>query len=54
MIRLLERLLAWLERQSGAFQLTEPVVVQHGASWVRLEPGRPPRWFSSEEWASRG
>lgn len=54
MTRLLERLNRWLERQSGAIELTEPVVVQHGQSWLRIEPGRPPQWFKTEEWASRG
>lgn len=54
MSRLLERLVAWLERQSGAFPLTEPVVVQHGASWVRIEPGREMRWYTDEGSANRG
>lgn len=54
MIALLERVLAWLERRSGAFPFDGAGVVQHGGSWLRIEPGRPARWYPSEMEASRG
>lgn len=54
MTALLERLLAWLNRRCGVFELTEAVVLQHGSSWVRIAPDEPPRWYLSEESARRG
>jgi hypothetical protein len=44
----LERLLNWLNRKSGCFTLREPIIIQHGDSWLRIAPDETPQWFRSE------
>jgi hypothetical protein len=47
-VALLERLIAWMDRQLGTFELTRPVVVQHGSAWLRIAPDQEPRRFTTE------
>lgn len=53
-VALLERFSRYLTRRLGEFELTEPVVVRHGDSWLRIAPGEPPRWFPTEAEALAG
>lgn len=52
---MLTRLLAWLQRQSGAFELSEPLIVQdrYGA-WLRIAPHESVRWFRTDWEAMNG
>jgi hypothetical protein len=44
----LERLIAWLDRRAGCFELDGPVVIRHGSAWLRIAPGEQSGWYRSE------
>lgn len=44
----LERLIAWLDRRAGCFELTGPVILKDGSAWLRIAPGEQSRWFADQ------
>jgi hypothetical protein len=44
----LKRLIAWLDRRAGCFELDGPVVIRHGSAWLRIAPGEQARWFADQ------